>query len=273
MTESREDVDLIEPGDAPEPQPPATTAPEQAPATASPDTPAPADEVDPLDALLEQFDREAGARTTPAAPEQQQQTDPLQDRQPNGAPPPADSEAVASVHRAYQAEIERAQLVQDFEQYCAGRQEKVPDYMPSDYYRSEMIAMAATDPRLEIAIRAQHMNVNQTAVRVELDKVNAALKRAAHDPVADPRVIPGLQQLKWQLEISYHARTILKQTEAAIIAKAQSRPPIDVEATLDREAVTFAVRSAGGKIAAEPAPNLGQMSDNELREYTRQFGF
>ncbi len=50
--------------------------------------------------------------------------------------------------------------------------------------------------------------------------------------------------------------------------------PIDVGATVDREAVTAAVKGASKPIAAEPAPNLGAMNDAEFAAYTRKnFGF
>jgi hypothetical protein len=49
---------------------------------------------------------------------------------------------------------------------------------------------------------------------------------------------------------------------------------IDENATVDREAVTAAIRGASAKVAAEPAPDFGRMSDGELREYNRKnFGF
>lgn len=48
----------------------------------------------------------------------------------------------------------------------------------------------------------------------------------------------------------------------------------DRQATDDREAVTFAVRGASTKVSADPPPKLGDMSDAELRNYTRKnFGF
>lgn len=51
-----------------------------------------------------------------------------------------------------------------------------------------------------------------------------------------------------------------------------SRP--DPQATEDRAAVVQAVRGASTPAPAEPPPQLGQMTDQELREYTRKnFGF
>lgn len=47
----------------------------------------------------------------------------------------------------------------------------------------------------------------------------------------------------------------------------------DKEATGDRELVAQSVRGASTKVAAEPAPKLGEMTDAELRKYTKQFGF
>jgi hypothetical protein len=109
---------------------------------------------------------------------------------------------------------------------------------------------------------------------LELENVNAAIAHASRNPRADPSVIPTLKRRAWELGIAYNARTILKQTEAAIIKKARSRPPIDEDATADRLAVTAAMRGASAKVSPEPPPNFGQMSDQELQRYTREnFGF
>ncbi len=47
----------------------------------------------------------------------------------------------------------------------------------------------------------------------------------------------------------------------------------DLQVTEDRAAVVAAVRGASTKAPVEKPPNLGQMSDAEFRQYTRQFGF
>jgi hypothetical protein len=41
----------------------------------------------------------------------------------------------------------------------------------------------------------------------------------------------------------------------------------EAESEIDHEAVAQAVRNSGGKIPADPPPNLGRMSNNELRRH------
>lgn len=53
-------------------------------------------------------------------------------------------------------------------------------------------------------------------------------------------------------------------------AKNEFNKQIDVEVTADVNAIAAAVKGASAKITAEPAPDFGQMSDAELREYTRK---
>ena len=58
----------------------------------------------------------------------------------------------------------------------------------------------------------------------------------------------------------------------SLAKKAGSR--IDRGVTEDRVAVAASLRGASTKVATEPAPKLGAMSDAELRKYTREnFGF
>jgi hypothetical protein len=68
-------------------------------------------------------------------------------------------------------------------------------------------------------------------------------------------------------------RGFIKNTITRLTAEARATA-IDPLATEDREAVVFAVRSAGGRVAAEPLPQFGNMSDKEFGKYTREhFGF
>ena len=54
-----------------------------------------------------------------------------------------------------------------------------------------------------------------------------------------------------------------------------AKPPIDPEISADVHAVRHSMRSASqGKVAAEPPPNFGQMSEAEFKRHTREnFGF
>lgn len=262
--EQREDIDLIE-----------AAAPDPAPAPApEPTAPDPAPKGDALDEFLAEYEQ-AFPKQEPSTPEpQQQQADPLESREFNQAAEAIDRGIVANMRAAYEAEADRQRLVQHFEQHCQRGQAKCPDFVPGDYYRSELLAQSVTDPRLEIALKVQHHQINPVAVRVELEKVNAALVRAAHDPRANPAVIPSLQQYKWQLEVAYHARTILGQADAAIIKKANARAPIDEIVSADVFAVVQAMKGSSTPPGPEPAPRLGQMSENQFREFTRNnYGF
>lgn len=270
MSDRLEDIDLIEPSGTPEPQAPAALSAldpalgDNAPADNTP----PAAEPDPLDQLLADYDQ-ATTRPDPAAPEQQQQqTDPLQERALDH-----DGAVQAQARALFEGEQERQRLVQSFEQLCARGQERLPDWVPEGHFRSSLPAQSITDPRLEVALQAQHLNLSPVAIRVELDKVEAAIQRAAFDPTGSPQATATLRQWHWQLRVAMHARTILKQAEGEIIKKAKSRPPIDPDLTADRMAVVHAMGAAGGKVEPEPAPALGQLSDQELRNYTKQFGF
>jgi hypothetical protein len=246
-------------------------------ATPSPLTePAPADsaptpaEPDPLDKLLAEFDE--GTKPAVGTPEPAQpQADPLQPR----VDPTQDIDA--RVAERWQAEraaaAEQAKVRDTFEQYCNSNQQRVAEHLPSDYYRTEMIAASVTDPRLEVAIRAKAFNVTPAAAAAEHDRVSREIVRLMINPTADPRAVQSLQSYLAELQIAYHGPTILAQHNAAILAKA-NRPLIDAQVTEDRIAVAAAVRGASqGKMPEEPAPDLGRLSEQEFREYKRGLGF
>ena len=185
-----------------------------------------------------------------------------------------DREIAGKAQSLYEQERHKAELAQAFEGHVAGIQAKCPDHCPEGYARDALVAMAASDHRLEVAFRAAAAGVNRPQIMAELDRVNFALQHAARNPTADPNVIPALQQAAWQLSVAFHAGTILKQAEAEIVKRANSRAPIDREITNDVAAVVASLKSASQPFdAKEPAPNLGRMSDAQFRDYKSQFGF
>jgi hypothetical protein len=92
-------------------------------------------------------------------------------------------------------------------------------------------------------------------------------------PFANPQQIAQLEQWGRQLQVAVYSRQILAQAQDFIIKKANMRKPVDPDLTADHALIVQSVRSAGAKASVDPPPNLGKMSDRELREYTSQFGF
>jgi hypothetical protein len=230
---------------------------------------------DELSRLLAEFDE--GVKTAPA-PQQPEQPSTIGEidrlinelHQPQQ---PAAGEVESRARELYERERYRSQLTDEFNKHCDRGQQKIPDNLPSDYYRSELLAMSTADPRLEVAFEAQFHD--PVAIRVALDQAKVELVRARINPQATPESIKGLEQQVWQLGVAANARVILLQAQSAIVKKANQRANIDPDLTADRAMVAAAVRGAGAKIdVAEPAPAFGYMSDAELKDYTRRnFGF
>jgi hypothetical protein len=228
MAEEREDlVDVIEPGAAPDPEPRAAIgSPDPAPANSAP-SPA---EPDPLDALLAEFDREAGSRPAPEQPQPQQQADPLrapsQGHEYQQRAEQAERALAEANHREFWREHHEAatRLEEEAQRKLAEAFEDVPE----DFAKDQIALAAIRDPALLNAWFQQGQN-----------------------PVA------------WKVAHKQLMRELHKKLE--------SRP--DREVTEDIAAVTHAVRSAGGPVAAEPPPDLSRMTENEFRQYRSQFGF
>jgi hypothetical protein len=248
--------------EAPEPQPQAQHEPT-----------APPQGTDSLDLLLAEYDQ--GIKDRPQQTEQPEpQFDPLQEQKFNNALSAVDREIEAKARGFYEQELQKAELARAFENHVAGIQAKCPDHCPEGYARDALVAMAASDHRLEVAFRAASQGVNKAAIMAELDRINGALQHAARDATANPAVIPQLQQMAWQLSVAFHAPTILKQAEAEIVRRANARPPIDRDLTEDALAVAASMRGSSRPVEAEPPPRFGHMSEGEFKRFTREnYGF
>jgi hypothetical protein len=166
-------------------------------------------------------------------------------------------------HLRYQADLA------DFEKLAGEVQSKLPAHVPEDYAAINFKAMAAERPEIALAFDLRH--VDQRAASVELNRVQIALGLLQRDPLADPNRITALTQYAQQLNLARNSAAILRAARQEVIKRAERlRPPLDEAATADREAVAASVRSAGGKVAPEPPPNLGQLTDRQFREWGRQ---
>jgi len=169
-------------------------------------------------------------------------------------------------HLRYQADLA------DFEKLAGEVQSKLPAHVPEDYAAINFKAMAAERPEIVLAFDLRH--VDPRAANAEMLKVQHILGQLRRDPYADSNRVPALEQYGYRLNLARNSAAILRAARQEVIKRAERlRPPLDEAATADREAVAASVRSAGGKVAVEPAPQLGTMS-NELRKWTRDnFGY
>jgi hypothetical protein len=179
--------------------------------------------------------------------------------------------AVENARQAYEYEAWRIGEQKAFTEECGRIQEKLPDWVPDGYVSDTLRAMALDDPTLEIAFQAR--NVNPVAARVKYDQMISRIAQLKLNPISNPQEIAALEQQAYHWRIAIHAKQILASAESAVIKKVRARAPVDPDATADRAAVYHAVRGQSGPIPAEPPPDLANMTDQELRQYTKQFGF
>jgi hypothetical protein len=239
--------------------------------------PSSADPKDELDRLLAEFDQQVPAQPKSSISDdgnaQHQPEDRGSDQLREYVQQTSDGEVESRARALYEQERYRSQLTDEFNKHCAKGQERIPDNLPSDYYRSELLAMSTTDPRLEVAFEAQFHD--PVAIRVALDRATTELALARINPQATPEQVQGLERQVWQLGVARNARVILFQAQAAIVKKA-NRPQVDPDVTADRAAVTASMRDGarGTRIPDEPAPQFGLMSEPEFKRHTREnYGF
>jgi hypothetical protein len=171
------------------------------------------------------------------------------------------------------AHAQRAVDQADFGKLTGELQSKLPSNLPEDFARTQLIAMAAEKPELVLAFDTRHLD--RRAVAAEMTKVEQSLAWLQRNPnAADPGYVAQLRQYQGQLNVALHGREILNRAMREIVSRGQAHRPIDAQATADHDAVAAAVRGSSAKASPEPPPNFGNMSDRQLREYTKtNFGF
>jgi hypothetical protein len=250
--------------------------PEAAPAQLPADAPAPSDD---LDSLLAEFDQRTAQ--LPAEPA----VDDLNwDVSAEHVPPASDvdkffadldtgakiSGLEGQLNELRTAEYRRQELAafNEFVDDLDRQVSQVAPHLPEGWSKLKVESLAHWDPDARLAFETR--NIDPKAANLDLQHVRFALKQAT-----DPKQIAELTKLAHQLDVASRSASILRQVKNQIISEAKKlQPPIDPEATADRDAVAAAVREAmSGDIPEKPV-NLGTMSDREFGEYTRKnFGF
>jgi hypothetical protein len=243
---------------------PATPPPDIAPAA-----PEPSDDVEQL---LAEFDRanNQGGQQTPV------QEDPIADLLRD----PADQQRIGELTGeldGLRGEVHRKAELEAFDKFSSELQAKLPEHLPPDYSRNALLAAAAQDPNLQAAWGYRGITPAQRAQADaefrQLEQLHAQVLRAPDDG-RKASALAQIENAGRTLGLMLNSREILRRLERDIVNRASEFKPIDQDATADRNAVAAAVRDGGGKVTADPPPNLGAMTNNELREYTRKnFGF
>jgi hypothetical protein len=161
-------------------------------------------------------------------------------------------------------------------QYADALQKEVVGYAPHvepDWAQTQLMAVALQNPDVVAAFDLRH--TNKAWANTELTLVENELAQLQRTPGADPARIQQLTNYGMRLGLALNSQTILRNVGRHILKKAKAlKPPVDPDLTADHFAVVAAVREGRGQIDfREPPPKLGNMTENEFRQYTKQFGF
>jgi hypothetical protein len=181
--------------------------------------------------------------------------------------------ALQNENAQLRAHMERQAAQADLDRLTGEIQSKLPSHLDDNWARTNLIAMAMERPELVLAFDSRH--IDRRAVSAELQKVGFTLAQLQRNPsAANPGYVAQLRQYQGQLNVALHGREILNRAVREVVQRGQAHRPIDEVATADHDAVAAAVRGSSAKASPEPPPNFGQMSDRQLREYTKtNFGF
>jgi hypothetical protein len=222
------------------------------PATAAPPA------KDDLDKLLDELSQPAAPWAAQFAPGTLEAVQQQQEQQFN---------AVQSENFQLRQHIQRATDQADLDKLTAELQSRLPPHLPEDFAVTQLKSMAVDRPELVLAF--DYRSADRRAVDQELRRVEQV-----YNQTTDPAQRAQLQQYGNRLGIALNSREILNRAVREVVKRGRAHHPIDEIATADHDAVAASVRGASGKAQPEPPPNLGQMSDKQLREYTRtNFGF
>lgn len=280
---------------------PAAPAPEAPPERLSKDvdTPTPpptSSSEDPLDQLLREFD-EGIARTEPAptngaASPQQDELESLLSQLGEQQRQASEQAATNAIEQGQlqsqrdgwqqsalyanqalqevQAYLQRENDLKDFERIANDIQVKLPSHLPPDYAKLKLMDVGKNDLAAQIAFDNRYKS--PMLLNAQLQQAQSLLVQAQMRGLSDR--VPQLQQQVEYLAIAVQSQQIIHDLKARVINEARAvKQPIDEDMTADLAMVAQAVKTAGAKMPAERAPYLGNMSDQELKNYTRQWGF
>jgi hypothetical protein len=176
------------------------------------------------------------------------------------------------------AELQR-QSKEDFDKFSSHLQGQLGPNVDSEFARTNLLAMVAQKPELEIAWSFRNLTDAQLrAADQEFRQLEALYFRLQHAP-NDPRKAQAMAQLErrgQELGLMMNARTMIANARRDVLSRAKKAPPeIDIEATLDRDMIAQSIRDGQGPInIPEEKPNFGIMDDRTFRDYTkRHYGF
>jgi len=246
------------------------SAPSQLPADVAP--PPSAD--DGLTELLREFEEKVAQQPEPAADPVEEEAQPDLDQQIQDliGPDPKIAELNGQLSDL-RTQLHQQQELKALDEFAEDLTKQLAEWLPDGYARLKLESYAH-DPVVRLAWDTR--NIDPKAAAVDLAHVQHALAQLQVSGNADPAKVQQLNTLAHRLSVATQSASILRQARNQILKEAGAlKPPLDPEATADRNAIAQFIRDGQGPInIPEPKPNFGTMSDREFRDYTRKnFGF
>jgi hypothetical protein len=182
----------------------------------------------------------------------------------------ADATALQQQHQQLLNQLHLAAEQNDFKAFAKELQGKIGTG-PEDFAEKWLYAEAAQDPVLRTAWDARKENPDQ--LKAQYFRAENILLALRNNPRADPNQVAQVEQYCQTIAIALESPRILAAARARCVEAAGKFRPVDEQITADVAMVTASMKGASAKMSHEPAPHFGSMSDRELKDYTRQFGF
>jgi hypothetical protein len=160
----------------------------------------------------------------------------------------------------------------DFDAFVRSSQERLPGHMPAGWAERWMTAEGMKNQ--ELADAWDHRHVGEERAKAEIGLAQHFIERELASGA--PRLAEIEQAKAWMTKMgaALASKQILADAQRRMVAEAKSIREVDPDISADVAAVQHYMRSASqGKVAAEPQPWLGGLSDREFSDYKKQFGF
>jgi hypothetical protein len=161
----------------------------------------------------------------------------------------------------------------DFDAFVRSSQERLPGNMPAGYAERWMTAEGMRNQ--ELADAWDHRHVGEERAKAEIGLAQHFIERELAGGA--PRLAEIEQAKAWMSKMgaALACKQILADAQRRMVKEANEIREVDPDITADVHAVRHYLRSASvGKVAAEPPPAFGQMSEAEFKRHTREnYGF
>jgi hypothetical protein len=161
----------------------------------------------------------------------------------------------------------------DFDAFVRSSQDRLPGHMPPGWAERWMTAEGMKNQ--ELADAWDHRHVGEERAKAEIGLAQDFIARELASRTPRLAEIEAAKRHMFAMGAAMSSKAILADATRRMVKEANEIRQVDETVTADVAAVSHYLKNASvGKVAAEPAPWLGGLSEAEFKRHTREnYGF